>query len=61
MLKTTTGKYFCLIKKGYLGCFCRLLNKAKGYEFVKVKGKLVKTIGYWDHVDMSTCLFVFIW
>lgn len=61
ILKLTTGKYFFLNKKGFLGAFYHLLNKANVYECVKVKSKLVverETIGYWDLVDMSRFLYL---
>lgn len=38
VLKPTTGKYFSINKKGVLGSFCRLLNKAKIYKIIEVKG-----------------------
>lgn len=43
-------------KKVVLGPFYRLMNKAKIYEVVEMKGKLVTdggTIGYWVLADMS--------
>lgn len=39
------------------------MNKAKVYECVEVKGKMVKkgkTIRYWDPVDMGMFMFFFI-
>lgn len=41
VLKPTTGKYFSLNKKGFMGGFGHLLNMTKVYEYVEVKGKLL--------------------
>lgn len=56
VMKSTVGKYFFDQQEIYLGPFCHLLDKAKIYEVVEVKRKLVakgETIRYWDPTDMS--------
>lgn len=61
VLKSTMGKYFSLIKRGVIGGFFWLLNKAMFYQYVEVKGKIMKkgeVLEYWDPVDMSRC-FIF--
>lgn len=45
--KPTTRKYFSPNKNGFLGAFCGLLNKAKVYESVDVKEKLIAEGGLW--------------
>lgn len=41
VLKPTTGTYYSLKKMGFWGAFCRLLNKAKIYECVEMKGNIL--------------------
>lgn len=56
ILKRTTGKYFMVNKKDFIGSFGHLLIKPKIYECVEAKGKILKegeTLGYWNPVYMS--------
>lgn len=55
IMKPTSEKYL-QNKKGFPGDFCHLFNKAKIYEYVVVKGKILneqETFRYWDPINMS--------